>query len=80
MEAVVRRASTSEKQGVNTGNVLKSLRVEKLRRLAPWPTTRGDQSRLKGKCPQRPPPGCGVCPGSRAGLGVEKGMPSGTEF
>lgn len=51
MEAVVRRISTSQKQGVNAWNSLESLRVEKLNRLAPRPTTRRAEGGMSTKKP-----------------------------
>lgn len=69
LETVVKGGFTFEKQNVNTGRGLENVRVEKLRRLTPWPTTR-DQGGLKGKSLQRPPSASGGC-FSRVHAGVE---------
>lgn len=66
---VAKGGFTFEKQNVNTGRGLENARVEKPRRLTPWPTTR-DQGGLKGKSLQRPPSASGGC-FSRAHAGVE---------
>lgn len=71
MEVVARRVSTSEKQDANTWNGIENLRVQKLRGLLPWPTTR-DQGGLKGSDPQRPP---SYYEGCTAGIGVVMGTP-----
>lgn len=64
-----KKGFTSEKWDVNTGRGIEKVRVEKPRRLIPWPTTR-DQGGLKGKSLQRPPSACGGC-FSRAQASVE---------
>lgn len=69
LETVAKGGFTFEKQNVNTGRGLENVRVEKLRRLTPWPPTR-DQGGLKGKSLQRPPSASGGC-FSRAHAGVE---------